>query len=294
MDLRQLSVFVAVAEERSFSRAAERLHVVQSAVSATVKALEREWGLTLFDRSTHAVALSAEGAALLPAARQALASGEAVGHAVDEVRGGLRGRVRVGIMQATLRPGGVSVAQAIAHFGADHPEVTVEVRQASSEHQAELVRTGELDLAIVGLDTAPGVQLEHLASRPIQFACHPGHPLAGRRGVTLAQIADERFAELPVGWGVRTLNDRAFATAGVSREVAYEINDVATVVDFVAHGVAVALLADVATRPDAPVVFVPLRGSDTRWWFSLCTPRDRALSPAARRFADVVREHVRT
>src|SRR5436190_63731 len=83
MDLRQLEVFVAVAEESSFSRAADRLHVVQSAVSATIRNLEREWGVGLFHRTTHSVGLSAEGRALLPEARAALAAAAAVGHAVD-------------------------------------------------------------------------------------------------------------------------------------------------------------------------------------------------------------------
>ena len=116
MELRHLETFVAVAEERSFSRAADRLHVVQSAVSATIRNLEREWGVTLFHRTTHRVELSPEGRALLGEARAAVQAAAAVGHAVDEVRGGLRGTLRVGIMQATQGAGGLSVAAVIAAF----------------------------------------------------------------------------------------------------------------------------------------------------------------------------------
>src|ERR1700757_1892545 len=100
MELRQLAVFVAVAEEGSFTRAADRLHVVQSAVSAAVRNLERELGARLFDRSTHRVELTDAGGALLPEARATLAAAQAARDAVDEARGGLRGTVVLGTMQA--------------------------------------------------------------------------------------------------------------------------------------------------------------------------------------------------
>ena len=100
MELRRLEIFMAVAEEESFSRAASRLHVVQSAVSAAVRRMEAEWGVELFHRTTHHVALSDAARALLPEVRAALLAAAAVEQVVDEVRGGLRGTIRVGIMQS--------------------------------------------------------------------------------------------------------------------------------------------------------------------------------------------------
>src|SRR3954451_6825743 len=217
MDLRHLETFVAVAEERSFSRAADRLHVVQSAVSATIRNLEREWGVTLFHRTTHTFALSDAGRTLLDEARAALAAAQAVQHAVDEVRGGLRGTIRVGIMQATLGPGGISVASAISAFRAAHPGVTVTVSQGGSADQAERVRVGELDVAFVGLPDARlrGLELTVLAEPPLRFACHRGHRWARRASVALDELTDEPFAELPPAWGIRIACDRSFAAAGV-------------------------------------------------------------------------------
>src|ERR1700756_3323405 len=100
MELRQLATFVAVAEEGSFTRAADRLHVVQSAVSAGVRNLEKELGAMLFDPSPHSVKLTDAGRALLPEARATLAAAQAARDAVDEARGGLRGTVVLGTMQA--------------------------------------------------------------------------------------------------------------------------------------------------------------------------------------------------
>ncbi|MGO4758333.1 LysR family transcriptional regulator, partial [Streptomyces sp. 2MCAF27] len=98
MDLRQMEVVVAVAEEGGFTAAARRLHVVQSAVSGTVRALEKEMGTRLFDRTTHRVALTPAGEAFVPAARAALRAAEQARAAVDVARGELRGQVTVGTM----------------------------------------------------------------------------------------------------------------------------------------------------------------------------------------------------
>src|SRR3954464_8330413 len=100
MELRHFEYFVAVAEERSFTRAAARLHVVQSGVSAVIKSLERELGADLLERTSKRVALTDAGEALLPRARAALEAAQAARDAVGEVRGGLRGTLRIGILNS--------------------------------------------------------------------------------------------------------------------------------------------------------------------------------------------------
>lgn len=287
MDLRHLATFVAVAEERSFSRAADRLQVVQSAVSATIRNLEREWRVTLFHRTTHRVELSAEGREMLPAARDALRAADAVEATVDGIHGGLRGTIRLGIMQATMSPGGISVAAVIAAFRETHPLVTIEVRQGGSFTQANAVRAGELDLAFIGLphDSLPGLSITRLVRAEMRLACHSEHRLAVRAGVELAALQDEPFADLPPDWGIRIANDRAFAAAGVQRTIAYEINDLATVADFVRHGLALAILAPPTLAADPLLAFVPIRHHAPTFTMSLVEPSQRPTSPAARAFA---------
>ena len=122
MELRQLATFVAVAEEGSFTRASDRLHIVQSAVSAGVRRLERELGAALFDRTTHKVELTDAGRALLPEARATLAAAAAARDAVDEVRGGVRGTVVLGTMQAQgMRA--IDLPGVLADFRNEHPGV---------------------------------------------------------------------------------------------------------------------------------------------------------------------------
>src|SRR5437764_9131998 len=139
MELRQLATFVAVAEEGSFTRASDRLHVVQSAVSAGVRKLERELDAMLFDRSTHRVKLTDAGRALLPEARATLAAAQAARDAVDEARGGLRGTVSLGTMQAQGMHA-IDLAAILAAFRAEHPAVEVDVQHSGGS--IEMARAG--------------------------------------------------------------------------------------------------------------------------------------------------------
>jgi DNA-binding transcriptional LysR family regulator len=216
-----------------------------------------------------------------------LRAADAVGGAVEELHGGLRGTIRLGIMQTTLSPGVISVAAIIAAFRATHPSVAIEVRQGGSAGQADAVREGELDLAFVGLpqSSLPGLALTPLSRVEMQVACHPAHRLASRASVDLAALQDEAFAEMPPEWGVRIANDRAFASAGAQRTIAYEINDLVTVADFVRQGLAIAILAPGMFPHDPLIAFVPIRHHAPAFVVSLVAPSNRPPSPAARAFA---------
>jgi DNA-binding transcriptional LysR family regulator len=293
MELRHLEVFVAVAEERSFSRAADRLHVVQSAVSATIRNLEAELGVALLRRTSRRVELTEAGAEVLPEARRTLAAAQATRDVVDEVRGGLRGTVRLGIMQAQ-RGTGFGVAALLAAFGAVHPGVRVLTRQRASATQAEDVREGRLDVAVIGLPKAqlPGLDVRPLTREDLRLAVPRGHRLAGRSSVGLAELADESFVDVPPDWGTRIVVDRAYAEAGIARRVAYEVNDIGTLVDFVRHGLAVSLVPpSYGTHPGPDprgedVVLVPLRGRVPEFVTSIVTPEDRPVGAATRALRD--------
>ncbi len=242
--LRQLSTFVAVAEEASFTRAAARLHIVQSAVSAGVRKLESELDTMLFDRSTHTVRLTDSGRALLPAARATLAAAQAARDAVDEAKGGVRGTVVLGTMQAQgMRA--VDLAGLLAAFRAEHPGVEVRIRHSGGSSEMALeVQNGSLDLAFVALsgDGPAGLELVPLACEPIMLAVPHAHPLARHRSVALSVIGAETLVDLPRGWGIRMAVDRSFAAAGINRSIAYEVNDTATMLDFIRDGLAVGML----------------------------------------------------
>jgi DNA-binding transcriptional LysR family regulator len=290
MELRQLTVFLAVAEEASFTRAADRLHMVQSAVSASVRALERDLGSALFDRTTRRVELTDAGAALLPEAREVLTAVNAAREAVDQVSGGLRGTLRLGTMQGqAMRP--ISVPRLLARFREEHPGVEVHVSHTGgSVAMADEVRTGRLDLAFVSLPERrpPGLTLTPISSERMQIACAPDHPLAARADLDLAAVADEPFIEFPDGWGTRMATDRAFAAAGVRRDIVYEVNDVASVIEFVSSGLAVALISPSLIVEGDDVALVPVRRHAPHFEISVVVSATRRPSAVLEAFLRTV------
>lgn len=285
-------MFVAVAEEGSFTRAADRLYVVQSAVSAGVRNLERELDARLFDRSTHKVALSDAGRALLPEARATLAAAAAARDAVDAVKGAVSGTVVLGNLQAQgMRS--IDLAGVLAEFRSEHPGVEVQIRQGGSLEMATKVRDGELDLAFVALpdQNFPGLELVPLASEPIVLAVAADHPLAARNRVELAALASETIIDFPDGWGIRMANDRAFAAAGVTRHIAYEVNDTGSVIGFVRHGLAIGLLPASLFEDTDGIVFVPIRGRAPQFLTAIAIPSNRGPTAASRALLHTLQAH---
>ncbi len=247
MELRHLEYFVAVAEERHFTRAAERMRVAQSGLSASIRALERELDAELFVRHTRRVELTDAGHALLGEAHRTLASAAAARDAVAAVRGLLRGSLTVGSEQCL---GVIDLPPVLAAFRRAHPGVEIRLRYAGSGHLVEEIRLGRLNVGFVALPGPPpdGVRLLPLATEEMMLLCHPGHRLADRDAVDLAALVEEDFIDFSADWGARRVNDRTFARAGATRRVSVEVNDVHTLLDFVHQGLGVALVPTPVTR----------------------------------------------
>lgn len=295
MELRHLEYFVAVAEELSFTRAARRLHVVQSGVSSVIAALERELGATLLDRDRHAVALTEAGRVLLPEARATLAAARAAADAVAETTAGLRGTLSVGTMIST---GPIDVPGLLGRFHETHPGVLVRLRTlpAGSAGLARAVADGTLDLALLSLPGEPpaGVEIRRLAQEPMVLICAPGHRLAGSGGAPVAALGDETFIDFPAGWGTRAIVDRAFAAAGIDRLVAFEVADYSTAAGLVSNGLGVAFVPASAAAGLRGVAQVPVASAGAgspglTWPIQVATPAGRRPSAAARAFLDELR-----
>jgi DNA-binding transcriptional LysR family regulator len=181
MELRQLSYFVAVAEELHFGRAAERLHIVQSAVSQQIQRLERELGAELFDRSPRRVRLTGAGERLLPEARAVLAAAEKARAAVA-APAGLRLGTSTGL--------GAHLDRVLAAFAERAPEVPVELVSLPAEERLNRVAAGRLDAAFVRSAEPPaGVRVLPLWPDPLVAALPATHPLARQGEIDLADLA---------------------------------------------------------------------------------------------------------
>lgn len=243
MELRQLEYFVAVAEEQNFTRAAERVHISQSGVSAQIRQLERELKAELFDRSARTVTLTVAGKAALEHARAALAAAGAVGQAVGEVTDLIRGHLTVGmVIGCTLTP----LFDALAAFHQAHPGVEVSLLEDSSDRLIEGVRTGTVDLALIGAATATpdGLDALTIISERLVAAVPPGHPLAKQQQVTLRDLTAYPIVCMPPGTGLRTVFDQACAAQNLQPAITLQASAADAIADLAARGLAVAILSN--------------------------------------------------
>ncbi|WAL99700.1 LysR family transcriptional regulator [Streptomyces sp. Je 1-369] len=242
MDLQQMRYVLAVAETASFTRAAEKCHVVQSALSHQVARLEKELGARLFERTSRKVWLTSAGEAFLPAARQALEAAERARAEVAAAVGEVRGKLTVGSIPTVAA---VDLPAVLRDYRLRYPQVRITLRAGSSERLVEQVREGVVDAAFLGVQ--PGFRPQGVRDRELAHGQHvavvaPDHPLAAEEEVDLRRLADETFVDFAEGSAARSQSDEAFAAAGVSREVAFEVSGVELMSRMVRHGLGVALL----------------------------------------------------
>ncbi|HEY4024361.1 MAG TPA: LysR family transcriptional regulator [Pseudonocardiaceae bacterium] len=292
METRQLEYFVAVAEELSFTRPAQRLFAVQSSVSSAIRALETELHTTLFERSTRRVALSPAGAAFLPEAKAAL---EALGRAksvVQEATDGLRGSIRIGILTSI---GVLDLPGLLGAFHRRYPlvDIRVTVSGSGSTGHADDVRHGRLDVALVGLPPADlvGLHTTVLATRPFVALLPAGHRLTERAQLSLADLADEQFVDTLRGFGNRVMTDRAFDAIGAPRRIVVEVSDMTTVPEYVQAGLGVAVIPALCLAANPAMAIRPLADMPSRWQFSIATLADREPSRAVRTLLELIEEY---
>jgi DNA-binding transcriptional LysR family regulator len=205
---------------------------------------------------------------------------------VQQVEGVLSGRFKIGTMDSVGHT--LPFSAWLAEFALAHQGLEIVVTQQPALRMVEMVADGELDCALLPATRDDGLSVLPLISEPIVLACAPGHPLARRRTVRLADLDGERFVETPPRWAIRALLDETFDAAGLSRRIVCEVTDWTTLLDLVAAGVGVALIPEglnFARLPHQPVPrLIPLAGVLLERRLDFVFPAGPAASPATRRF----------
>ncbi len=282
VDLRQLSYVVAVAEHQNFTRAAEQCFVVQSALSHQIARLEQELGARLFHRTSRNVRLTSAGAALLPAARQCLDAAERARAEVAATIGEIRGRLSVGVIPTAAA---IDVPAALRAYHERHPQVRVSLNTAASDALIEHVDDGRCDVAFLGLPTGTTVSSVHhyrLVDDYLVAVMAPAHPIAAAKQIPLRRLADEIFVDFPAGSPGRAQSDQAFAAAGLSREVAFEITDAHLMVRLIREELGIGMLPAAFAPPLTDLVTVPVTDAPTRTEYLIWSRQ--GPSPAASAF----------
>jgi len=291
IELRQLRSFVALAEERHFTRAAARLHIAQPALSQQLRRLEREAGLALVDRSPHHVALTDAGERLLRRARTILAEVDAAQAELAQLGGVVAGRLTIGVTQT---PGPLDVAALLAAFHERHPGVALDVREGLSVELAAQLRADAVDVAFVTTlpdAAAGGIHTTPLAEEDLVLVVGDGHRLARRRAVRIEDLDGERLVAFRRGATIRAAIEAWAAERAVRPIVAFEATDPARTRALVAAGLAVGVLpAGDARAPGPPVRALPFRGRRLRHRLHVAVREGRALPPAATALRDLALE----
>ena len=292
MELRHLRYFVAVGEEEHFGRAAERLHVVQPALTRQVRQLEEELGCALFDRLKWGVRLTEAGKSFLDEARRLLSDLE---RGVDRTRlvaQGKIGRLRVGFSE-TATHGGEELPSILRHFRAGWPDVRLELFPSTSISAVDQLRNRELDAAFVYI---PPSNPRELGSHTISveravLALPQAHPLVTRKRVSLRDLREESFV-VPPRTAATLVYDRVLSachTAGVTFKIVQEVKSYATMLNLVAGGIGLSFVTESAerTKPNGVVLRDVADLRVTAELFAIWRKDNRA--PALQKFVEMIR-----
>src|SRR6476469_8732968 len=292
MDIRQLRYLVALAEERHFTRAAEREHIAQPALSQQIRRLEDEVGLALVERTTRRVSMTDAGNMLVARARRILSELDAADAELQGLKGIQAGHVWVGAMH-TMGPIDVSLALAIFHER--HPGVELSVREQSSEELAEMLRDDVLDLAFLSVTErieSHGLGLQQLYAEELVVILPPDHPLRRRDGVRISELAGEQFISYREGARLRELLNFAARDADFDPQVMLESNESGRIRRLVARGMGVAILprSDSEGSAGVEIAVVNLDQPALTRDITLAWRQGRRHPPAVAEFIDLSRD----
>ncbi|GAB2921936.1 LysR family transcriptional regulator [Paraburkholderia jirisanensis] len=264
MELRHLRYFVAVALEGNFTRAAEKLGIGQPPLSQQIKSLERELGVELLHRTSQGAELTPAGAAFLTEAQRVLDAAQGAIRAAQRAARGETGRLRIGFTgSATFNP---LVPSLIRRFKLRYPSVELTLQEANSTVLLDALRDEQLDAVFFRPGRIPlaGIQMHRFADERMKIVLPATHPLASKKRLPLAALADQAFVLVPGPAGVTLYDEivRACGEAGFSPLLAQPAPQLASVVNLVAAGLGVSIVpADIAQVQVKGVRYLDVQGT---------------------------------
>lgn len=290
MELRQLRYVEAVARHRHFTRAAEELHVAQSALSHQIKRLEAELGTELFSRSSRSVTVTEAGESVAARAREVLDQVDGLRNEVDELRGLVRGELGVG---ATLPAGQIDVPSVLVRFSEAYPGIEVELQEGTAGDMLGYLFEGRIDTAfsLLAEEPPPEVAVEQLGEEEV-VAAFPAGKGPDRERVTAAELSRHSLIAPRGGSAIRQAIDDLFVRAGKPLDYSLESGDPFLLRCLVAAGFGAAILPASLTRREGPPIDVRGLRPAVRLPATLIWLARRHQTPAARAFIDFIRAEV--
>ncbi|WP_427912280.1 LysR family transcriptional regulator [Ramlibacter sp. MMS24-I3-19] len=286
---RQVRAFLALAQHRNFTRAAQQSHLSQSAFSTMIRTLEDAVGLRLFDRDTRKVDLTPEGELFRQGVSRLMEDFRATMADLGEHAARRRGRARIAALPSLAAgwlPG------LLAEFHRKHPGIALEVSDELSEECIERVRAGQADFALAAIrSTSPELRADPFCSDRFHLVCRRDHPLAARKRIALQDLAGVPFLHLARNSSVRQHLEAALGTQAMQAEM--ELEQLSTVAGMVRAGLGVSVVPTLALfhfeHPD--LVTRPVSSPGLRRELFVVRRKDRSLSLAAQAVLDHLLAH---
>ena len=298
MNIKQLEHLLALAETGSFSRAAEKLFITQSALSRSIQGLEDELDAPLLDRIGKRNELTPLGADVVARARHIVRDAAELRLSAKRFQDGAGGAIKVGLGSG---PGALLMTPLMVMAAEQHPGLRVSIIRGPAELQVLQLRSREIDAMVVDMRRvvpAPDLTIETMAQLRAGFIARAGHPLAGKKAVTLQDLLRFPVASTPLSQEVaRLMVDQYGLQANPSEMVSLECDEVDSLIDTVAQSDAIFLGAVAAARAglkDGSLVELPLRPHlSAKARYAYVTLAGRTEAPVMQRFRAFVREHLR-
>jgi DNA-binding transcriptional LysR family regulator len=290
LDLAQLEIFLCIAEEKSFSRAAEKMLRTQPALSIAIKRLEEELGEPLFDRSSKSGTLTEAGRILLSYAQRMINMRDEAKDAISELRGMFRGRLTIGANESTSL---YLLPKLLLEYRRRHPQIKIEVFRNISEKIPSEVLERNLDFGFLSYDPMhPSLQSLEVHRDELVLVVPPKHHLAGRKQVTVKDLGNEHFVAHNVKTPARTRIFDFFAQHRTPLNISIELATLETIKEFVKLDVGLAILPRLAVEEEiksGELVEVPVKGMKIEKTLRLVYRREQTLSHAAKSFLELVK-----
>ena len=291
LDIRRMKVLREVSAQGSFSAAAEALNFTQSAVSQHVAALERETGTQLVERLPRGVRLTEAGAVLVGHADAIIARLESAEDDLAAIAGLRGGRLRLVCFQSA---GATVMPRAVATFHDRHPDVELSMREAEPEQAAQMLKAGEVDLALLyhhpAMSIMPDLELTPLMDDQYDAVLPASHRLAKRRRLSLSDLADEPWiVSTPIN-GCRRITEAASREAGFQPHVAFEADDTLASQALVAGGVGITLMPRMALTALHPNVATRALSDGPRRSVLAARMRGAFHSPASDAMLEILKQ----
>jgi len=294
VDLAQLEIFLCIAEEKSFSRAAEKMLRTQPALSIAIKRLEEELGEPLFDRSSKSGTLTEAGVILQSYAQRLINMRDEARDAISELRGMYRGRLTIGANESTSL---YLLPELLLEYRKRFPQIKIEVFRNVSEKIPLEVMERNLDFGFLSYDPMnPSLQSIELMRDELVLVVPPGHRLADRDNVSIKDLGEEQFVAHNVKSPGRNRIFELFAQHHTPLNICIELATLETIKDFVKLKAGIAIIPRLALRGEldsGELIEVNVKGMKIEKILRLVYRRETTLSHAAKSFLKLVRERKR-